>query len=101
MNRLENWFCSTRLWRRISEKQILPWLLSDASLGNHVLEIGAGAGAGTRELQRRAAQVTSLEYDHHLASKLAARHRAGADIAQGHGVECAHAVQGTGVGQAV
>ena len=75
MNRLENWFCSTRLWRRISEKQILPWLLSDASLGNHVLELGAGAGAGTRELQRRAAQVTSLEYDYRLARKLADRHR--------------------------
>jgi SAM-dependent methyltransferase len=77
MNRLENWFCSSGLWRRISEKQILPWLLSDANLGSHVLEVGAGAGAGTRELQRRAARVTSLEYDHRLARKLAARYSAG------------------------
>src|SRR2546430_8994551 len=86
MNRLENWFCPTRLWRRISEKQILPWLLSDATLGSHVLEVGAGAGAGTRELQRRAARVTSLEYDHRLARKLAAQHRAGADVVQGRGI---------------
>src|SRR5256885_685458 len=99
MNRLENWFCSTRLWRRISEKQILPWLLRDASLGSHVLEIGAGAGAGTRELQRRAARVTSLEYDHRLARKLADRHRDRADVVQGCGVQDAHAVQGAGVVQ--
>src|SRR5256886_318722 len=94
MNRLENWFCSTRLWRRISEKQILPWLLSDATLGSHVLEVGAGAGAGTRELQRRAARVTSLEYDHRLARKLAAQDRAGADVVQGAGI-----VQGPRIAQ--
>src|SRR5690349_764752 len=82
MNCLETWFCSSGLWRRISEKQILPWLLLDASLGSHVLEVGAGAGAGTRELQRRAARVTSLEYDHRLARKLAARYLAGTRVGQ-------------------
>src|SRR2546423_367893 len=94
MNRLENWFCSTRLWRRISEKQILPWLLRDASLGSHVLEVGAGAGADTRELRRRAARVTSLEYDHHLARKLASQHQPDSDVVQG-----ARVVQGAGVVQ--
>jgi len=83
MNRLETWFCSTNVWRRITEKQILPWLLSDASLGSHVLEVGAGAGAGTRELLRRSGRVTSLEYDHTLALRLAAKHLPRGQVLQG------------------
>jgi SAM-dependent methyltransferase len=42
-------------------------------LGDHVLELGAGPGAATQELALRASRVTSLEYDHSFASKLAAR----------------------------
>jgi len=75
MNRFENWFCATSLWRGITQKQVLPWLLAGTDLGEHVLEIGAGAGAATQELRRRAARVTSLEYGQHLAAKLAARIR--------------------------
>lgn len=71
MNALENWFCSSRIWRRVTQRRILPWLLEGAELGDHVLEIGAGAGAATAELRRRAGRVTSLEYSHTLAAKLA------------------------------
>jgi SAM-dependent methyltransferase len=38
-----------------------------------VLELGAGPGAATEELIRRASRVTSLEYDHAFAASLAAR----------------------------
>ena len=82
MNGLETWFCSSSIWRRITEKQILPWLLSDASLGGQVLEVGAGAGSATRELLRRSGRVTCLEYDHTLAVKLAGRFFAGARSGQ-------------------
>jgi ubiquinone/menaquinone biosynthesis C-methylase UbiE len=73
MNRLENWFCSTSFWRRVTQRKLLPWILSGSELGEHVLEIGAGLGAATEELRRRAARVTSLEYDHAFAVGIAAR----------------------------
>ena len=45
--------------------------MDGVELGNHVLEIGAGAGAATAELRRRAGRVTSLEYSAQLAARLA------------------------------
>jgi ubiquinone/menaquinone biosynthesis C-methylase UbiE len=71
MNWLETWFCSTSYWRHITEDTLLPWLIADAYLGDHLLEVGCGPGAATAALQRRAPRVTSLEYDHRLASGLA------------------------------
>ena len=50
----------------------MPWVLADSDLGEHILEIGAGSGAATEELRRRA-RVTSLEYDARSVSKLAPR----------------------------
>src|SRR5713226_9291826 len=73
MNRYETWFCGTRVWRWITRRQLLPWILQGSELGEHVLELGAGLGAATEELRRLAARVTSLEYDHSFAAKLGAR----------------------------
>jgi ubiquinone/menaquinone biosynthesis C-methylase UbiE len=70
MNRLENWFCASRFWRRMSEQRWLPWLLQDVNLGEHVLEVGAGPGAATAELVRRVGRVTSLEYSHNFCVML-------------------------------
>jgi len=75
MNSLEHFFCSTSLWRGMTRRYLLPWMLDGAPLGDHVLEIGAGYGAATAELLKRAPQVTSLEYDPHLLEKLQAAHR--------------------------
>src|SRR5437899_522430 len=72
MNRYETWFCGTRLWRWVTRRQVLPWILRGSQLGEHVLELGAGPGAATEELGRLAARVTSLEYDHAFAAKLGA-----------------------------
>jgi len=72
MNALETWFCGSALWRYVTRRQLLPWLLQGADLGEHVLELGAGPGATTPELVRRAKRVTSLEYDHIFATRLAA-----------------------------
>ncbi|MGB2591616.1 MAG: class I SAM-dependent methyltransferase [Candidatus Acidiferrum sp.] len=57
----------------MTRKHVLPWVLSGVDLGNHVLELGAGPGAATEELRKRAPRVTSLEYDHKFAANLAAR----------------------------
>jgi SAM-dependent methyltransferase len=73
MNRFETWFCGSGFWRYVTRRELLPWILQGAELGDHVLELGAGPGAATNELRRRAARVTSLEYDHAFAAKLGAR----------------------------
>jgi len=57
----------------MTRKQLLPWLLSGTELGEHVLEIGAGPGAATEELRKRAGRVTSLEYSHAFAVGIARR----------------------------
>lgn len=57
----------------MTRKQVVPWLLSGTELGEHVLEIGAGPGAATEELRKRAGRVTSLEYSHAFAAGLAMR----------------------------
>lgn len=64
MNAFENWFCASGLWRYVTRRKWLPWLLEGTSLGDHVLEVGAGPGAATAELAWRARRVTSLEYSH-------------------------------------
>lgn len=73
MNRFENWICASSFWRGVTRKKVLPWLLSGIDLGDHILEIGAGAGAATKELRSRADRVTSLEYSRQLVTKLAAQ----------------------------
>jgi ubiquinone/menaquinone biosynthesis C-methylase UbiE len=73
MNAYETSFCGSRLWHWITRRQLLPWILRGSELGEHVLELGAGPGAATKELALRAARVTSLEYDHAFAAKLGAR----------------------------
>lgn len=83
MNALENWFCSTSFWRWMTCNQLLPFALGRADLGNHLLEIGAGPGAATTELRKRVPRVTSLEYDHAFAARLAQNSANGASVVQG------------------
>jgi len=73
MNGFEKWFCGSSFWRYVTRQRLLPWLVAGSELGEHVLELGAGPGAATQELKRRAGRVTSLEYDHGFAARLAAR----------------------------
>jgi len=73
MNRYETWFCGSRLWRWVTRRQLLPWLLQGSDLGDHLLELGAGPGAATQEFERLTARVTCLEYDHAFAAKLGKR----------------------------
>jgi ubiquinone/menaquinone biosynthesis C-methylase UbiE len=84
MNRFETWFCGSSYWRYVTRRQLLPWMVEGSELGEHVLELGAGPGAATEELRLRAGRVTSLEYDHGFAARLAARlSGANASVIQG------------------
>jgi SAM-dependent methyltransferase len=84
MNRYETWFCGSRLWRWVTRRQLLPWILQGSELGDHVLELGAGPGAATEVLGRLATRVTSLEYDHAFSTKLGVRvHGSNAAVIQG------------------
>jgi ubiquinone/menaquinone biosynthesis C-methylase UbiE len=73
MNSLENWFCASRLWQNLTERRWLPWALEGTDLGEHILEVGAGPGAATADLARRARRVTCLEYSHDFCVRLQAR----------------------------
>ncbi|MDP9338260.1 MAG: class I SAM-dependent methyltransferase [Acidobacteriota bacterium] len=73
MNSLENWFCASGLWRSLTEQKWLPWVLEGISLGEHVLEVGAGPGAATSALAARTRRVTSLEYSHKFCAGLRAK----------------------------
>jgi ubiquinone/menaquinone biosynthesis C-methylase UbiE len=75
MNRFENWFCGSSIWRFVTERKLLPWIVSGYRLGDHVLEVGAGPGATTEELLRRAGRVTSLEFDPAFVARLAEKHK--------------------------
>ena len=84
MNRFETWFCGSSYWRYLTRRQLLPWMVRGSELGEHLLELGAGPGAATEELKRRAGRVTSLEYDHGFAARLGARARGtNASVIQG------------------
>src|SRR5215469_13377757 len=84
MNSFEKWYCGSALWRYLTRRQLLPWMLRDSQLGEHVLELGAGTGSATLELVRRAPRTTSLESDHTSARKIVARtNRASVTVIQG------------------
>jgi ubiquinone/menaquinone biosynthesis C-methylase UbiE len=82
MNSFEDWFCASGLWRYVTERKWLPWLLEGTELGEHVLEVGAGPGAATAELARRGRRVISLEYSHDFCVRLHAKVDA-ASVVQG------------------
>ena len=73
MNRIHNWYCRSAHWKTTLERQVLPWALGDADLGQDVLEVGPGPGCVTEILHSRAEQWTSLEIDPNLARSLSER----------------------------
>jgi ubiquinone/menaquinone biosynthesis C-methylase UbiE len=70
MNRVHSVICSSGRWQRIVERELLPWGLRDADLGDDTLEIGPGFGATTRVLAGRAQALTVLELDEGYCRRL-------------------------------
>ena len=70
MNRFHRWYCRTGHWRHAIQDQILPWVLGDVDLGDHVLEVGPGPGLTTDVLATRVPKLTAVEIDPDLAARL-------------------------------
>lgn len=73
MNRFHRWYCGTWHWRRHLTGGILPQVVGQEDLGEHVLELGPGRGASTAWLAERVPALTSLELDPELAARLTER----------------------------
>jgi SAM-dependent methyltransferase len=73
MNRFHRWYCRTDRWRRTVHEDLMPWVLRDADLGTHALEVGPGPGLTTDVLRTRVTALTALEIDPALAAALRAR----------------------------
>lgn len=55
------------------QQSLLPWVLRDADLGSHALEVGPGPGLTTDLLRTRVPALTALEIDPTLATALRRR----------------------------
>lgn len=75
MNLVHRWLCRSAGWNKLLEQIVVPWVLSDVSLGDDVLEVGPGPGLTTDLLKLRVPRLTALEIDAALAKALAARLR--------------------------
>ncbi len=73
MNRLHAWYCNSEHWARTVEHELLEWTLARVSLGESLLELGAGAGTVTTHLRRRVARITAVDLDAHALRRLRAR----------------------------
>jgi ubiquinone/menaquinone biosynthesis C-methylase UbiE len=72
LNRLHDWLCRSGRWRKTIQQRV-PWVLSGADLGQHVLELGPGPGLTTDQLRIRAQRITAIEIDSRLAKSLSSR----------------------------
>ena len=65
--------CASDEWRDELRDVIIPYALSDADLGDDVLEVGSGPGRTTELLVDRFSHLTAVEVDQALADALRAR----------------------------
>jgi SAM-dependent methyltransferase len=73
MNGVHRWMCRLAYWRKVLDREVMPWVLGGVELGEDVLEVGPGPGLTTDLLRSRIARMTALEIDQALAVSLAAR----------------------------
>jgi SAM-dependent methyltransferase len=70
MNDYHRQLCSSDGWASFTAGTMVPAVLDGIDLGDRVLEVGPGYGAGTRALLARTARLTVLERDPELATGL-------------------------------
>jgi ubiquinone/menaquinone biosynthesis C-methylase UbiE len=76
VNRLHGWLCRSSRWRKTIEQRI-PWSISNAELGENILELGPGPGLTTDALRLMVKRMSAIEIDPRLAESLRSRLRSG------------------------
>lgn len=74
MNRFHHWLCRSAKWRTTTRQRV-PWVLSGADLGPHVLELGPGPGVSTDLMRCSVENLVAIEVDAGLAASLSSRLR--------------------------
>lgn len=87
MNLLHRRCCSSQRWANTVQDQLIPWVLAELDLGDHVLEIGPGYGANLRVLADRAPRYTAVEIDPLMAQRLRDHYGDRAEIITGDGTD--------------
>ena len=83
MNRLHRWYCRSDHWRRTVEHDLLEWTLDGATLGgatlgDHLLELGAGQGTATTHLATRVPRLTAIDIEAAALADMRRHHMPGA-----------------------
>jgi SAM-dependent methyltransferase len=73
MNFFHRRLCRSDRWRRVVEKDIVPWVLDGIDIGSNVLEVGPGPGVTADLLRRRVQHLTCVEIDSDFAQALVNR----------------------------
>ncbi len=73
MNRVHHWLCGSSGWRRIVQRELVPWAIENIPPGARVLEIGPGYGVATEAICGRVEHLTCVEIDPRLAEALTRR----------------------------
>lgn len=79
MNENHTKLCPSPEWAEHIQHDVLPWLVSIATLGQNTLELGPGPGAATEWLRSRVTHLVALESDD-VAVKLLAERYAGTNV---------------------
>jgi ubiquinone/menaquinone biosynthesis C-methylase UbiE len=74
MNRNHQQLCPSPEWAEYLQETVLPRLGRDVELGDRMLEIGPGPGAGTDWLRHRVGTLVAIEIDDEAAGKLRERY---------------------------
>ncbi len=73
MNDVHMKLCSSPWWAEHVETKLLPWVVGDLRLGDHLLEVGPGPGLTTDVLRHKVPRMTALELNPELAASLTER----------------------------
>ena len=73
MNEAHEELCSSAGWAEYLAGDVLPRVLRDVDLGQHLIEVGPGFGLATDVLRTKAGRVTAVELDPAYAAALVER----------------------------
>ena len=73
MNENHTQLCPSPEWATHIQEDVLPFLATLATFGDHVLELGPGPGAATEWLRHRVRQLVAVESDEDAAGRLVER----------------------------